>query len=86
MCICAAPRTPIEGVTVYGRCDARDFHEVRTFFEDRGVIFTHADVEQDPAKLERMVTLSQQQEAVVIEIGQKIFVGFQADALEAVLP
>ena len=86
MCICAAPKTPIEGVTIYGRHDARDFREVRTFFEDRGVVFTHADVGQDPANLERMVVLSRQQEAVVVEIGQKIFVGFQPDALEAILP
>ena len=86
MCICAAPRTPLEGVTVYGRPEARDFRQVKSFFEDRGVIFQHTDVAQDPAGLAHMMTLSGQQEAVVVEIGRKIFVGFRPAELEAVLP
>jgi hypothetical protein len=86
MCICAAPTTPWEGVTVYGRPTARDFREVKNFFDDRGVVFTHTDIERDQAGLERMVNLSGQQEAVVVEIGKKIFVGFQPAELETVLP
>ena len=86
MCICAAPTTPLEGVTVYGRGDAQDFRQLKSFFDDRGVIFTHTNIAQDPGGLERMVNLSGQQEATVVEIGQKIFVGFQPDELEAVLP
>jgi hypothetical protein len=86
MCICAAPRTPLEGVTVYGRQEARDFRQVKSFFEDRGVIFSHTDVEHDQAGLEQMVSLSGQQDAVVVEIGKNIFVGFTPNELEAVLP
>ena len=86
MCICAAPTTPFEGVTVYSRRDARDFQQLESFFEDRGVIFDHTDIERDPTGLERMMRLSGQQEAVVIEIGRKILVGFNPDQLEAVLP
>ena len=86
MCICAAPTTPLEGVTVYGRDDARDFRQLKSFFDDRGVIFTHTDIAQDQGGLERMVNLSGQQEATVVEIGKKIFIGFQPDELEAVLP
>jgi hypothetical protein len=77
---------PFEGVTVYGRHKARDFQQVQSFFEDRGVIFDHTDIDRDQGGLERMVTLSGQQEAVVIEIGKKILVGFNPDQLEAVLP
>lgn len=86
MCICAAPRTPLEGVTVYGDYGARDFREVKTFFEDRGVIFEHADTVQSRANLERMIELSGQEDAVVVEIGKKIFIGFTPDELEHVLP
>ncbi len=86
MCICAAPRTPFEGVTVYGRGDARDFRQVRTFFEDRGVVFDHADTDQNRDNVVRMVALSGQEDAVVIEIGKKIFIGFAPDELESVLP
>jgi len=86
MCICAAPRTPFEGVTVYGHRQANDYRQVRGFFEDRGVLFEQADIEGDPANLQRMVELSGQQDAVVIAIGQKIFVGFKPDELDCVLP
>lgn len=86
MCICAVTRTPPEGVTVYGRDEARDFQQVYRFFENRGVVFEHADVGHDTAKLQRMVDLSGQQNAVVIEIGSRIFVGFNPDELEQVLP
>ena len=47
MCICAAPTTPFEGVTVYGRRQAADYQEVRRFFDGRGVVFDHADIEGD---------------------------------------
>lgn len=86
MCICAAPVTPWEGVTVYGRRDAGDFRQVQTFLEDRGVIFEYADIEGDRANSDRMLKLSGQKEAVVIEIGQKILVGFNPNELDAVLP
>lgn len=86
MCICAAPRTPLEGVTVYGEATARDFRQIKSFFEDRGVIFEHADPGDDSANRDRMLSLSGQQEATVVEIGKNIFVGFTPDALEMVLP
>ncbi|MBE7556081.1 MAG: glutaredoxin family protein [Anaerolineales bacterium] len=86
MCICAAPTTPFEGVTVYGRRQATDYQEVRRFFEGRGVVFDHADIEGDQASLQRMVELSGQQEAVVIEIGKNIFVGLNPAELDRVLP
>jgi len=86
MCICAAPRTPLEGVTVYGRRQANDYRQVHSFFEERGVLFEQADIEHDPANLQRMVELSGQQDAVVIEIGRKIFVGFNPDELDRALP
>ena len=50
MCICAAPTTPFEGVTVYGRRQAADYQEVRRFFDGRGVVFDHADIEGDQAR------------------------------------
>jgi hypothetical protein len=86
MCICAAPSTPFEGVTVYGRRQAADYQEVRRFFEARGVIFDHADIEGDPISSQRIVELSGQKDAVVIEIGKNIFVGLNPEALDCVLP
>jgi hypothetical protein len=86
MCICAVPSTPFEEVIVYGRRQADDYGQVRSFFEERGVLFEHADIERDPANLQRIVELSDQQDAVVIAIGQKIFVGFNPDELDRVLP
>lgn len=86
MCICAAPTTPLEGVTVYGRSQAADYKEVRRFFDDRGVVFDYADVERDQASLQRMLELSGQQNSVVIEIGKNIFVGLNPSELECVLP
>lgn len=86
MCICAVPRTPVEGVNVYARKDAGDFREVRLFFEDRGVRFEHMDVAEDADGLAKMKSLSGQQDEVVVEIGKKIFVGFKPDELESVLP
>lgn len=86
MCICAIPPTPIEGVTVYGRREAGDFQAVRRFFEDRGVLFDQADVGADTANLERMAALSGQTDNVVVEVGKRVLVGFDSDALESVLP
>jgi arsenate reductase-like glutaredoxin family protein len=86
MCICAAPRTPPEGVTIYGDSNARDFRQLKSFFEDRGVLFDHADSTQSSANQERMLSLSGQQQAAVVEIGKNIFIGFTPDAIEQVLP
>lgn len=86
MCVCAGPCNPFEEITVYGSLAAADYQEVRRFFEDRGVLFDHADIEDNPASLQRMVELSGQQEAVVIEIGKNIFVGLNPEALNRVLP
>jgi hypothetical protein len=86
MCICAAPRTPVEGVNVYASKDARDYNEVRIFFEDRGVRFKHLDVAENADNLAKMKSLSGQQDEVVVEIGKKIFVGFTPDELQSVLP
>ncbi len=86
MCICAIPPTPIEGVKVYGRRNAPDFLQLRRFLEDRGVIFEYSDVERDPTALARMKALSGQDRAVVVEIGQKVIVGFDRAALERALP
>ena len=86
MCICAGPITPLEGVTVYGRTDSRGFHDVRRFFNDRGVIFTHADTSGDQENQDKMISLSGQEESVVVEIGKKIFVGFVPEQIETALP
>ena len=86
MCICAGPITPLEGVTVYGRVDSRGFHDVRRFFSDRGVIFTHADTNGDQENQEKMISLSGQEDSVVVEIGKKIFVGFVPEQIETALP
>jgi hypothetical protein len=85
MCLCAGLTTPLEGVTVYGGREARDFRQIKSFFDDRGVLFTHADI-QDESNLAQMKQLSGQQEATVVEIGKKIFVGFVPDELETALP
>lgn len=86
MCICAAPRTPLEGVTVYGDRAASDYRQLQRFFADRGVLFDHADPEQDQANRQRMVALSGQDKSVVVEIGKKVFVGFNPAELERALP
>ena len=86
MCICAAPRTPLEGVNVFGRRSGRDFQQLQSFFEDRGVIVDYTDIEHDQSGLERMLSLSGQGEAVVTQIGQRIFVGFNPGEIETALP
>jgi len=86
MCICAPPRTPIEGVTVYGRSEWPEYLELCRFFEDRGVLFDHEDVGADTAALEQMRCLSGQVERTVIAIGKRIFVGFMLAELERALP
>ncbi len=86
MCVCASPRTPVEGVTVYGRQHANDVRQVQDFFEDRGVVYDYANIERDNSSRERMAVLSGQEENVVVEIGKKIFVGFEPAELERILP
>jgi hypothetical protein len=86
MCICAAPRTPLEGVNVFGHGSARDFQQLQSFFEDRGVIVAYRDVEHDQIAVERMLTLSGQGQAVVTQIGQRVFVGFNPAEIETALP
>jgi glutaredoxin len=86
MCICAAPRTPLEGVTVYGSRQTKAYQEVCRFFEDRGVRFDRADIEDNQTNLERVIALSGQQDAPVIEIGKQIFIGFDSVELDRALP
>jgi hypothetical protein len=86
MCICSNYRTPLEGVNVYARPEAGDFRQVKLFFEDRGVVYKYKDISRDVDELSHMQEVSGQQEEVVIEIGKKIFVGFDRVGLERVLP
>jgi glutaredoxin len=86
MCVCAPPRTPVEGVTIYGRSRAEDVRRVQSFFEDRGVVFDYADIEQDADAANRAMELSGQRDAVVVAIGSRVFVGFDPSALDSALP
>lgn len=86
MCVCAPPRTPVEGVTIYARDGWPDYLALRSFFEDRGVLFEHEDIDRDLAALERMRCLSGQIDQAVVAIGSKIFVGFRPAELERTLP
>ena len=86
MCICSNYRTPLEGVNVYGRPEAGDFQQVASFLENRGVVFTPTDISQDADGMAHMETISGQQQAVVVEIGKKIFVGFKPVELDYALP
>lgn len=86
MCICAPPRTPVEGVIIYARPGEPDYESLRCFFEDRGVLFEHEDVGSDPAALERMRCLSDQTDRAVVAIGSTVFVGFTPAELERALP
>ena len=86
MCICGAFKTPLEGVNVYGRPEAGDSRQVKLFLEDRGVRFKYTDISQDADGLAHMQTVSGQQDAVVVEIGKKIFVGYTPVELDCALP
>lgn len=86
MCVCAPPRTPIEGVSVYARSEWPDYLALRRFFEDRGVLFEHEDVGRDAAALERMRSLSHQIDQSIVVIGSKVFIGFSPAELERALP
>ena len=86
MCICAPPRTPPEGVVIYGQPEWPDVRSLFSFFEDRGVVYDAENVARQPDALERMQCLSGQTALAVTVIGKAVFVGYVPDQIERVLP
>ena len=72
-------------VTVYSTPTCPFCIKLKAWLKDKGVGFEDIDVSQDQAKAQEMIRKSGQMGVPQIEIGGKIIVGFDPDAIEAEL-
>lgn len=57
----------------------------KQFFKENNVQYTEVDVSEDYEKAEEMIKKSGQQGVPVIEIGDKIIIGFDKQAIKSAL-
>lgn len=72
-------------VTVYSTTWCGFCHQAKKYFDSIGVTYNDINVEEDPAAAEDMVKKSNQMGVPVIEIGEKIIVGFNKPQVDAAL-
>jgi glutaredoxin-like YruB-family protein len=57
----------------------------KEYFDGKGVEYEDVDVSSDPVAAKEMIVKSGQRGVPVVDIGGKIFVGFQPDAFDGEL-
>jgi glutaredoxin 3 len=72
-------------VTVYSTPSCPYCHMVKAFLEKRGTPFQDFDVSRDPLRAQEMVLKSGQMGVPVIDVGGKIFVGYQPGPIGAAI-
>ena len=72
-------------VTIYSTPTCPYCKQAKEFFKEKSVDFTDHDVSADASKAEEMQKKSGQLGVPVIEIGEKILVGFDKSAIESAL-
>lgn len=72
-------------VTVYSTTWCGFCHQAKKYFDSIGVKYTDINVEEDPSAAEAMVKKSNQMGVPVIEIGDKVIVGFNRPQVDSAL-
>ena len=73
-------------VTIYRTPTSTDGKQAKDFFERKGVAYQDFDITSDPIAYHQMEVVSGQVDQTVIVVGQKVFVGFNQEELEPVVP
>lgn len=72
-------------ITVYFTPTCPHCTTAKRFFREKGIKFKEIDVSKDPKEAEKLVRKSGQMGVPVIEIGNKIIVGFNKAKIESIL-
>ena len=72
-------------VTIYSTLACSHCHIAKAFFKENNVEYTEYNVAEDEDKLNEMVEKSGQMGVPVIDIGGKILVGFDQEAVKEAL-
>lgn len=72
-------------VTVYSTPTCPWCHKVKEYFDSKGVKYKDIDVSEDHDLADEMVKKSGQMGVPVIEIGEKVIVGFDQKAIDEAL-
>jgi glutaredoxin-like YruB-family protein len=59
--------------------------KARAWFKERGIPYTEYNIIEDPEALKRMVELSGSRNVPVVQIGERVIVGFDPPEMEACL-
>lgn len=72
-------------VTIYSTPTCHFCHAAKEFFKENNIEYTDYNVAEDTEKRAEMVEKSEQMGVPVIEIGDKILIGFDESALRELL-
>ena len=72
-------------VTIYSTPTCAFCHKAKAYFREKGIRFTDIDVSEDEFAKSAMINKSGQMAVPVIEIGDRIIVGFDQTKIDAAL-
>jgi len=77
---------PAVDITLYRTPVSSEGKQAQEYFERKGVAFEDLDVSLNPIALKIMEDLSGQFERPVIAVNRQVFIGFNPDELDLVVP
>ena len=73
-------------ITIYRTSLSSEGIQAQAYFLRKGVAFEDLDISINPQAKSKIEEISGQQERPVIVVNQKIFIGFNSDELDLVVP
>ncbi len=73
-------------VSIYRKPTSKEGEQAQAYFNRKGLAYDDFDVSVDPVALKKMESLSGQTERPVIVVDENIFIGFDSEQLDLVVP
>jgi len=73
-------------VTIYRSNASQEGLKVRNYFNRKGIAYDDFDISSDTLAFQKMKELSGQTEQPVVVVDDKVFVGFNPEQLDLVVP
>jgi len=83
-CLCGL--VPSVYVTIYRSNASKEGNQVADYFNRKGICYDDYDISSDALAFQKMQELSGQTEQPVVVVDDKVFVGFNPEQLDLVVP
>lgn len=77
---------PAVDITLYRMLTSAEGKQAREYFLSKGIAFEDLDISTNPQALHEMEELSGQQSRPVIVVNRRVFIGYDPDELDLVVP